>query len=214
MTRLFDVLRGFRVPLAVAALVAVTSCGRVPQAGDSNSYLVITSLVGASGASPSKLTSTVDSDVVTFVSQSVGGQTVSVPTYFPDPGQATFSLVMRDPTNTSPSPVNFITISRYHVSYIRSDGRNTQGVDVPYAFDGAATTTVNSTGGTAAFTLVRVQAKQEAPLQALGAGGGSGVISMLAQVTFYGSDQAGHDVSVTGTIGVDFANWGDPGSGN
>jgi hypothetical protein len=29
-------------------------------------------------------------------------------------------------------------------------------------------------------------------------------------VTFYGQDQTGREVTVTGTISVDFANWGDP----
>ena len=51
---------------------------------------------------------------------------------------------------------NEITITRYHVSYRRADGRNTQGVDVPYAFDGAATATVPATGNVSiGFELVR-----------------------------------------------------------
>jgi hypothetical protein len=29
-------------------------------------------------------------------------------------------------------------------------------------------------------------------------------------VTFFGHDQTGHEVAVTGTMSVDFANWGDP----
>ena len=36
------------------------------------------------------------------------------------------------------------------------------------------------------------------------------VISTLADVTFYGQDQTGRAVSVTGTIGVNFADWADP----
>ena len=35
-------------------------------------------------------------------------------------------------------------------------------------------------------------------------------ISTLAEVTFFGQDQTGREVAVTGTIGVNFANWGDP----
>jgi hypothetical protein len=58
--------------------------------------------------------------------------------------------------------------------------------------------------------LVRAQAKLEAPLKALAGGGGSIIISTIAQVTFYGRDQAGNDVSVTGQISVNFADWGDP----
>jgi hypothetical protein len=35
-------------------------------------------------------------------------------------------------------------------------------------------------------------------------------IATVAQVTFYGTDAAGRAVSVTGTIDVIFADWGDP----
>jgi hypothetical protein len=63
---------------------------------------------------------------------------------------------------------------------------------------------------TASFNLVRIQSKEEAPLQALAGGGGANVISTIARITFYGRDQAGREVSVTGQIGVNFADWGDP----
>jgi hypothetical protein len=39
---------------------------------------------------------------------------------------------------------------------------------------------------------------------------GAGVISTLAHVTFFGHDQTGREVSVTGTISVNFADWADP----
>jgi hypothetical protein len=45
---------------------------------------------------------------------------------------------------------------------------------------------------------------------ALANGGGAIVISTIARVTFYGRDQAGREVSVTGQIGVNFSDWGDP----
>jgi hypothetical protein len=97
------------------------------------------------------------------------------------------------------------------VTYRRSDGRSTPGVDVPYAFDGAVTFTVQpGESQTVPFNLVRVQAKAEAPLSALAGNGGAMVISTIADVTFYGRDQVGREVSVTGTIGVNFADWADP----
>jgi hypothetical protein len=176
--------------------------------------LIIQALQGASGAKPTQFGATLGSDVITLVSQNVGGQQVKVPTIFDDPGQVTFQLGLKDPGTSdspaSPTKTNFITVTRYHVDYLRSDGRNTQGVDVPYSFDGAITLTVGSAATTGGFTLVRSQAKQEAPLQALQGGGGANVISTIATVTFYGTDQAGRAVSVTGTISVTFADWGDP----
>jgi hypothetical protein len=36
------------------------------------------------------------------------------------------------------------------------------------------------------------------------------VISTIAEITFYGHDQTGRDVSVTGRINVNFANFADP----
>jgi hypothetical protein len=58
---------------------------------------------------------------------------------------------------------------------------------------------------TAAFQLVRVTAKDEAPLRALARS--AEVIHTLADVTFYGKDVSGNDVSVTGTIGITFADF-------
>ena len=60
------------------------------------------------------------------------------------------------------------------------------------------------------FSLVRTQAKLEPPLIALRGLGGAIAIATLADVTFYGRDQTGNEVSVTGTISVNFADWADP----
>ena len=54
------------------------------------------------------------------------------------------------------------------------------------------------------------QAKLEAPLKALRNSGGAIIISTIAEITFYGTDQNGNTVSVMGRIGVNFADWGDP----
>ena len=109
---------------------------------------------------------------------------------------------------TTPSTNNEVTVTRVHVAYRRTDGRNIQGVDVPYAFDTATTGTVPATGlATLGFILVRNTAKQESPLIQLETNGI--IISTIADVTFFGHDQVGNDISVTGSIGVDFGNFGD-----
>ena len=109
----------------------------------------------------------------------------------------------------APTPINQVTFTRYTVVYRRSDGRNTAGVDVPYPLDGGLTFTIQSDKDvTANFELVRHTAKEEAPLKAL-VGNGM-IISTVADVTFYGRDQAGNDVSVAGSISIDFGNFGDP----
>jgi len=95
--------------------------------------------------------------------------------------------------------------------YRRTDGRNVQGVDVPYAFDSGMTISVPiSSGVQQTFDIVRVSAKLEPPLLALATNGLT--IDAIADVTFYGKDMHNNDVAVTASIGVTFANFGDSAS--
>jgi hypothetical protein len=199
--------RAARHGLAAAAALAVASilpagCTNAQLDGTSSSYLIVDSLLAASGAKPQTFGGTLSSDVLT------NGSIIS------DLGEVAFQLGLKDPGAvngpTRPTTANYITVTQYHVEFGRAGGRNTPGVDVPYAFDGAVTVTVSNTGGTATLTLVRVQAKAESPLAALKFGGGAGVISTIAKVTFYGVDQTGRPVTATASIGVDFADWADP----
>ena len=206
--------RWSRAALAVGVVAALPGCTNVQMQGESPAYLIIQSLSGASGAEPTQFGGVLSSDVLTLVKKQVGEEEQLIPTIFGDNGRVSFLLALKDPgatgATTTPSSTNFITVTRYRVTFIRSDGRNVQGVDVPYAFDGAMTVTVTDTAAVGNFNLVRIQSKQEAPLQALVNGGGAGAISTIAEITFFGQDQAGRAVSVTGRIGVNFADWGDP----
>ena len=191
------------------ALLALTmfsaSCGDLTREGTASSYLVISTLEAASGAQPSTFGATLQSDVLTIVD----GQ----PTIFSDSGRVRLMLAMKDAGSvdspTTPTVNNFITITRYRVRYTRADGRNTPGVDVPYGFDGAFTGTVGAGEFTAGFELVRHIAKEESPLRAL-ASNRAVIISTIAEITFYGHDQTGRDVSVTGQLLVSFGDFGDP----
>jgi hypothetical protein len=87
-------------------------------------------------------------------------------------------------------------------------------VDVPFPFDGAITATITHATSSINFTLVRVQAKIEAPLAALARQGGAIAISTIAEITFYGQDLAGNDFQATGSISVNFADWADPTTGS
>jgi hypothetical protein len=191
---------GTRSALGIAAGMALLTpgCSEAIRTGQSPAYLIMNSLQGAPGTAGA-FSSTLSSDVVN-VDPATGNQSIA-----PDRGQALLELAMKDPL-AAPSTANSITITQYHVEYIRSDGRNTQGVDVPFAFDGGVTVTISG-AATVPFTLVRVQAKQEAPLKALAFGGGANTITTIARVTFYGHDQNGRDVSVTGNIEVNFSDW-------
>jgi hypothetical protein len=183
--------------LFVVALVAVSSaCGEFTREGRGPVVLVVDSLIVGDDEHGTLL-----SDVVTRNST------------FNDMAEVEMRVILKDPgvpgVSVGPTLLNAVTVTRYRVEYRRTDGRSTQGVDVPYSFDSALTFTVPSDGAASAvFQLVRHAAKEEAPLKALAAN--FDIISTIAYVTFYGHDQAGNDVSATATIGVDFGNFADP----
>ena len=183
--------------LALAAIGAAACGTDFQREGQSSSYLVIQVLQGS--RCEGTMTPVLRSDVITE-----GG-------VCEDNGEVTMGAAMRNVANpVGPTENNVITVNRYHVAYRRSDGRNTPGVDVPFDFDGAVTFSIRP-GETASipFSLVRAQAKLESPLMALRFGGNGVVISTIADVTFYGRDQAGHETNVTGKISVNFADWAD-----
>ncbi|HUR35404.1 MAG TPA: hypothetical protein VM032_16485 [Vicinamibacterales bacterium] len=177
-------MRYFTRLLTLAALgVATASCGDVARSGRAPVFLVI-----------DELPAPVRSDV-------------SVTR-----GESGTVLLRISPKNIipsalpSPSANNEVTITRYHVAYRRADGRNVQGVDVPYGFDGASTVTVPASGSaTLGFTLVRDVAKREAPLVQLL--NNPTVITTIADVTFYGQDLVGNEINATGSVQVDFGNF-------
>jgi hypothetical protein len=186
--------------VVVTALVAGgVSCGDVVRQGRAPVFLVIDRLQAANGSDPGTFFSVLLSDVETAGS------------FFNDPGQVVLRIVPKDIGGTAPTVLstnNEVTITRYHVSYRRADGRNTQGVDVPYAFDGVVTGTLGlSTSLTLGFQLVRNVAKKESPLVQLVTN--PVIITMIADVTFYGQDRVGNDVSASGAVQIDFGNFAD-----
>jgi hypothetical protein len=195
----------------IAALAAVVGgsagCGELARTGDSPAFLIIESLTAASGADPSTFGNPLSSDVETIVNGN--------PTIFSDLGRAVLRIGLKDPGSvaapTAPSTINSVTINRYRVEFRRADGRNTPGVDVPFAFDGAVTgTIIGAQSLTLNFQMVSHAAKLEPPLRGLRGGGGQMFIHTLAEVTFYGRDQAGNEVQVSGLISVNFGDFADP----
>jgi hypothetical protein len=192
------VIAKFAKLVALAGVLALSaSCGDFVRQGRSPVMLVVGSLVDAEGAG------TMQSDVI------VDGGT------FNDNATATLTAQLKDPGSlgeaATPTAINQIVIDRYHVEYRRTDGRNTPGIDVPYAFDSALTATVIvGSPIQVPFQIVRHSAKEEAPLAALRLGTGTGhFISTIATVTFYGHDLAGNNISAAGNMGIDFADFAD-----
>jgi hypothetical protein len=201
-----------RLVLSGTLIAATASCGDVVRQGHAPVFLVIDSLRAANGADPSTFSSFLLSDVQTMITE--GGTCTPAapcPTSFNDPGQVDLRIVPKDVGTITPTPLstnNEVTITRYRVSYRRADGRNTPGIDIPYGFDGAVTgTVVSGSALTMGFQLVRNVAKKESPLVQLIKN--QTIITMIADVTFYGQDRVGNDVSASGSIQIDFANFGD-----
>ena len=184
---------------SIAFLAAMSAaCGDMATRDRSSAIVVIDALQAASGADdPPTFSGTLNSDVVTE-----GG-------IFNDSGRVTMRVIGKDPTELL-TLGNSITFNRYLVNFRRSDGRNTPGVDVPFPFDSALTFTVTpgSQSTTASFELIRHTAKLEAPL--LGLRNSFSIIATVADITFFGRDQSGREVTATGSIGIQFGNFADP----
>jgi hypothetical protein len=190
--------RAAALALLTAATVLAGGCSSTVRTGQGSSYLVLQRLEAASGAETNAFSNVLRSDVLTKGS------------IYEDNGRVTLSLAMKD-VATGPTANNMITLNRYRVEFRRTDGRNTPGEDVPYAFEGAVSGTIGETPSSLTFTLVRAQAKLEKPLVTLaGIRGGALIISTIADVTFFGKDQTGRDATVSGSLSVNFADWADP----
>jgi hypothetical protein len=203
-----------RLAAAAALATAAIGCGDVVRDGQSPMFLVIDALEAQAGAaSPGPFTGTLHSDLITNVTTPAPCSTSApCPTIFSDSGRVTLHVSPKDITTlgtiSEPSSNNQVTINRYRVDYRRADGRNTPGVDVPYGFDGAFTGTVPINGNlTVNFELVRHVAKEESPLMQFRFS--DVILSTIADITFYGQDLVGNEISARGSLLVDFGNFGD-----
>jgi hypothetical protein len=132
------------------------------------------------------------------------------------------SLILEVVAKNANSPVlgqfNDVSMERYEVRYFRSDGRNQEGLDVPFRITGPLATLVPA-GGSADVNIVvvRHQAKIEPPLLNLqtvvvnSTGsltvGGAGILTCIAEITVHGRTTSGKVVSATGRLQINFANF-------
>ena len=192
---------------ALAMTAAMAGCGgEFVRDSQSPVRLVVNNL-------ESKEQNTLLSDVIQMVTSPAPCTAASpCPSVFNDMATVQMTIALRDPGSVgspnSPSLLNQVTVERYRVKFRRADGHNVPGVDVPYDFDSAFTMTVPATGvGEGSFQIVRHSAKEEAPLRSLRFSGD--IISTIAEVTFFGRDQAGNEISATSFMGVDFGDFAD-----
>jgi hypothetical protein len=147
-----------------------------------------------------------------------------------DDAAVTVNLFRKNPSpDLATSPVEHVYLERYEVRYFRTDGRNTEGVDVPFRTTGTLGNLRFHTAGPAAeveltvsITIVRHQAKIEPPLRNLRGVflgdtrtvlfGGPGILTTQAEITVHGRTVQGGVLEAVGRVPVTFADFGDAGN--
>jgi len=181
-----------------SALLLFTSCNPIENKTESGSMLTVENIQGTDISG--KAASYLQSDVLksdNTVTADTAAVTLSAATLDPDP-------------LLGESQYNDVLVTRYMVSYSRTDGKNVPGVDVPYPFEGSLSVLVRS-GSSATFSavVVREVAKLEPPLLALAESRAEGVMQVTARIDFYGNDLASRAVTATGYLAIFFANYAD-----
>lgn len=151
-------------------------------------------------------------DVALFmvIGQNGGPVTSSVVTPTPDVVPVLVALRSKNIRFNTTQYTRAVMLTRYEITFYRSDGRNTEGVDVPYSIAGNIAGEVdlaNSGGVTVPVEVVRAQAKIEPPLRNLRGpvGGQAQVFTCFADITIYGHQIASGDiVKTTGSMQIDF----------
>jgi hypothetical protein len=188
----------FGIAIILSAFLVLVSCNPVDNDSRSASLLLIDNILGvdAEGTNANFL----QSDVL-LTNGSVRADTIT----------ATIRAETLDPDPLlGSSQYNDIVLTRYLVSFTRTDGRNVPGQDVPYPFEGSMSTVIK-TGSTASVSLVLVRevAKLEPPLIGLVDLRAETVLTCTAKIDFYGHDMVNRTIKATGYLTVYFANYAD-----
>ncbi len=186
------------VALGALALTGCTPSFVTNSQGDV--LLTITEIAGIAGAGPEA-----DQDTAFLISDVVTDGSV-----FNDNARVTLRADLKNANNPTTGSFNDVLLERYDVAFTRTDGLNTQGVDVPYAFSGPLAAQVPAGGtGEAVFILVRHEAKRESPLRNMMFGGGNQILHCIATITIHGRSTSGKAVEATGRLEVTFADFAD-----
>lgn len=195
----------WKITAIFPVIILLIACNPVENETRSNSMLIVQNIMGTD--IEDNEVNFLQSDVV-VVDPDTGTQTITA-----DTASATLSAELLNPApllGTGSSHYNDIKVTRYVVSYHRTDGKNVEGEDVPYSFEGSLSALVEIDSTTEiSFVIVREVAKWESPLVDLREVGGERVLEVKAKVEFYGQDLAGRNVKATGYLPIFFANYAD-----
>ena len=182
---------------ALALALSLSGCGTADYVTDSEaSVLLIVASVNGGAVLDSDVRLGVDSSLVC-----------------PDTVTVAVAVRNKNPNADAPRIPGAVLISSYEVPYHRTDGRDQQGVDVPFTINGAISSAVDvATSGTVdvPIEVVRRQAKLEPPLSGIQ---GFDIVTMYADVTLAGETISGDPVTGSGRLQIDFADFGDAETG-
>lgn len=180
------------------AIFFLLSCNPLEDESASNSLLVVLKIVG----------SDINGNEVDFLQSDVMGTNGTITA---DTANVMLKASLMEPASVyGPSQFNNILVTRYVVSYMRSDGKAAEGTDVPYSFEGYLSRTIEVDASVdISFVIVREVAKLEPPLINLFEGRDDGALEVRARVDFYGQDMTNNKVKATGYLTIFFANYTD-----
>jgi len=190
-----------KILVVIPAIFLLFSCNPIADDSRSDSVLHVIKITGTDVEENE--VDFLQSDVVT-INPDTGAGIVAA-----DAAKVTFSSESLNPEPwLGTSHYSDIFVTHYVVIYSRSDGKNQEGVDVPYSFDGSFSARIQIGSPTeVSFVVVRAVSKLEPPLINLTAGRGEGELKVTAQIDFYGHDTLGNKVKATGYLTIFFANY-------
>lgn len=177
------------VTIAAALAAAVGCTNDLAKEGTADVFMRVVAIVNPDDGAP-----VVPSDV---------GQ--GTPTF----ASVTLAARSKNPTANETNYMRAVQIERFEVRYYRADGRNVQGVDVPYNFAGDIRMAMDigdsDKNVTMLIEVVRPAAKLEPPLLNLRNGGSAVVLTIQAEITLYARTLASNDIlKASGSVPVQF----------
>jgi len=193
--------QALKITVILTMILFLFSCNSVVKKTQSDSMLIVSSITGKDIEDND--VNFLQSDVVS-VDPDTGALYITA-----DSAKATLTAKSLEPEPAlGTSTYSNILVTSYSVTYTRSDGKNREGIDVPYSFSGSISALVEiDASAEVSFIIVRESAKLEPPLINLRDGRGEGPLTIQAKIDFYGHDVANHQVKATGYLTIFFANY-------
>lgn len=186
--------------LAILPCVLMLVSCQISDEHSSSSILLVTEVIGHTDTG----------DTADFLQSDVLEGDLPTGTIVADIISATLEAKLKEPESigAGPSYKNRIFIHTYEVRYIYVDSLGMPSTAVPATFQGRLSVGIDiDASASIEFVIVREQAKAATPLSDIF--DNTNVLQVIAQITFYGDDIAGHPVEATGYLTIYFADYAD-----